>query len=171
VTVSPVIGPEVPRRSESPREQVRLAVSVTLAAAGAALAAYLAAAELGLVHRVWDPIFGSASAQRVLHSRLSQALPVPDAALGAAGYVVELALAAALLASARRLIARPWLGLAYGGLATLMAVAGLALVAVQAFIVGAFCSLCLASALLSCALALVAIPTAVASARAVLGRA
>lgn len=136
----------------------RLAAGAALAALGAAIAAYLASDELGAVGRVWDPIFGSASSQAVLHSSLSRALPVPDAALGAASYALELALALALLALIRR-GQHPWLDVAYGALALAMAVAGAALVAIQALWVRSFCALCLLSAAISWTVAALAFPT------------
>jgi uncharacterized membrane protein len=143
------------REEESPR---RLAAAAALAAVGAVVAGYLAAAQIGIIARVWDPVFGSASSHAVLHSRLSRALPVSDAALGAAGYLGELALALALIVE-RRGGARYWLGVAYGALAMAMALAGVGLVAIQAIFVRSFCSLCLLSAVISWAIAVLAFPS------------
>jgi uncharacterized membrane protein len=134
-----------------------LLIAVGLAAVGAAVAVYLAADQVGAIARAWDPIFGSASSQRVLHSWLSRSLPLPDAALGAAGYVGELVLIVALLLGARG-GRHPWLGLAYGALAMSMAVVGVALVAIQALSLGTFCSLCLVSAAVSWVIAALAFP-------------
>jgi len=143
------------REEESPH---RLAAAAVLAAAGAVVAGYLAAAQIGVIARVWDPVFGSASSHAVLHSRFSRALPVSDAALGAAGYLGELALALALIGD-RRGTARYWLGVVYGALATAMALAGVGLVAIQAILVRSFCSLCLLSAVISWAIAVLAYPS------------
>jgi uncharacterized membrane protein len=143
------------REEESPR---RLAAAAVLAAMGAVVAGYLAAAQIGVIARVWDPVFGSASSHAVLHSPLSRALPVSDAALGAAGYLGELALALALIVE-RRGSARYWLGVVYGALAMAMALAGAALVAIQAIFVHSFCSLCLLSAVISWAIAGLALPS------------
>ena len=144
--------------------------AAVLAAVGAAIAAYLAADQIGLVTRVWDPLFGNASSQAVLHSSLSRALPVPDAAVGAASYVLELALALALVIEARR-AEHPWLSLAYGALALAMALSGAALVAIQAISVRSFCSLCVLSAAISWTVAALAFPTLVAGIGAVAGNA
>ena len=61
---------------------------VILALIGLGVSLALAAFQLGIVNGVWDPIFGN-GAQRVLTSPISRALPVPDAVIGAAAYVVE----------------------------------------------------------------------------------
>ena len=104
--------------------RARTGASALLAAAGLAVSAYLAAHQLGLVGRVWDPVFGAASSAAVLGSALSGALPAPDALLGAAAYAAEVVLAVAVLAGA----GRPAV-LAYGALAAGMGLVGLGLVA------------------------------------------
>ncbi len=152
-------------RRQGQESSGRLIVAAVLAGIGAAVAAYLAADQVGALERVWDPVFGSASSQSVLHSWLSRALPLPDAALGAAGYLLELALVVALLILGFR-PGQFWLGLVYGALAVAMAVTGLVLVGIQAISVRAFCSLCLVSAAISWAIAGLAYPTLAAALRA-----
>jgi uncharacterized membrane protein len=159
-------GPPL-HRERAPREGLRLVASAGLAAAGALLASYLAAAQIGLVAGVWDPIFGGGSSQAVLHSWFSRALPIPDAALGAGGYLVELGLALGLFMRAGRGQAAPWLALGYGAVVAAMAVAGAALIAIQAVLLRAFCSLCLLSAAISWIIAALAYPTVAAGAHAV----
>jgi hypothetical protein len=56
--------------------------------AGFAIAAYLTLFQLGVLHMVWEPFFGDGS-RTVLTSRISRLLPVPDAALAAAGYLLD----------------------------------------------------------------------------------
>lgn len=135
-------------RDDPSRWRARLPLAA-LAAGGVIVSAYLACVQLGIVSAAWDPLFGSASSARVLHSALSRALPVPDAALGAVGYAVELALE--LSGGAHRWRTHPWLVLAFGAVAAAMGLVGAALVVVQAAIVRAGCTLCLASAFLSMA--------------------
>jgi len=60
---------------------------LVLALTGFAVAGYLALDQLGVVV-VWEPFFGQGT-QAVLHSSLSQSLPVPDAAVGALAYLGE----------------------------------------------------------------------------------
>ena len=122
------------------------------AGAGLAISAYLAAVQLGVAGAPWDPLFGSASSARVLHSSLARALPIPDAALGAAGYAAELA--ADLAGGRERWRTHPWVVLAFGATVAALAVVGAALIVVQAAVVRAGCTLCLCSALLSIGVAI-----------------
>ncbi|MFF5229305.1 vitamin K epoxide reductase family protein [Dactylosporangium sp. NPDC000521] len=123
----------------------RVAVAV-LACAGLLISLRLAFFQYGLVPAVWEPWFGDGSV-RVLESGFSRALPVHDAALGAAAYLVEFVLE--LSGGTTRWWRRPWLVVLLGLVAGGMAVAALFLVALQAFVIGAFCTLCLVSAAIS----------------------
>jgi uncharacterized membrane protein len=123
----------------------RLAVAV-LAFAGLVVSLELAFFQYGLVPAAWDPFFGDGSA-KVLDSAFSKALPVRDAALGAVAYLAELVLE--LSGGISRWRRRPWLVLLIGLLAAAMAATALGLIALQAFVVGAFCTLCLVSAAIS----------------------
>ncbi len=123
---------------------------VALALVGFAISAYLAAFELGLVADPWDPFFGDGS-RRVLTSAIAGSLPVPDAAVGAVAYLVDGFLGVVLLARPRgRLVVASALAL----IASAGAVVALGLVVIQTTVVHAFCTLCLASAAVSVALAL-----------------
>src|SRR5690242_1352099 len=63
---------------------------VGLALVGFGIAAYLALYQLGVVARVWEPFFGAGS-HTILTSGVSRLLPIPDAALGALGYLLDAA--------------------------------------------------------------------------------
>ena len=143
-------------RGGDPSAWSRRLPAAALAGCGLAIATYLMLFQLGAIAAVWEPLTGDGS-RRVLTSALADALPVPDAALGAAAYAVEAAL---LLAGggALRWSRHPRLVLALGIVATGVASGGVALLAVQAFIVEAFCTLCLVSAAISCALFVLAVP-------------
>jgi uncharacterized membrane protein len=108
--------------------------------------------QLGVLGAPWEPFFGSGT-ERVLHSSFSRALPVPDALLGAFAYAVE----GVLLLICSRSRSRGW-QLAYGTSAIGMALVGGALVAMQAAVVHAWCTLCLASAALSFGVFVLALP-------------
>ena len=104
----------------------RFGLLLLLSLAGAAIAAYLALFELGLVTTVWDPLFAGGSEQ-VLRWSATVALPVPDAVLGFLAYGTE-----AVLLVGARLADRPvsrWLTVALGVVATLMALTSVGLVA------------------------------------------
>jgi uncharacterized membrane protein len=124
-------------------------VAVMLAITGAAVAAYLTLIQTRVVEPGWDPIFGHGT-EDVLHSRFSRALPFPDAALGLVAYAVEAVLG--LTARNGRWSRRPVLPLAFDLVGLGLAAAALALVTLQATVVGSWCTLCLCSAALSLAI-------------------
>ena len=134
--------------------------AAALGAAGFVIAGYLALFQLGSVTSVWDPVFGDGSVQ-VLRSPLASALPVPDAALGAVGYLLEAVL---LLAGGRaRWRDRPWLVIVGALLVAAMAAGGVVLVVVQVAVLGTGCTLCLVSATISLVIAALAMPEAAAT--------
>lgn len=134
--------------------------AVALAVIGAAISAHLAAYQLDWIASVWDPIFGLRSSAAVLHSGFSEALPVPDGAVGVVAYVVEAVLATIVSIQRRRR-----LRVLYGLLVAGTALAGLGLVVLQVTVIGHLCVLCMASAATSWAIAAVALPDAVHDAR------
>ena len=115
---------------------------VWLAAAGCAVASYLTLYQLGLITTVWEPFFGDGS-RVILHSSLARSLPVPDASLGALGYLAE------VLCVIARSPRRIWMNRGYYALVAVFTVASVVLVALQWGYFHAWCTLCLTSALLS----------------------
>lgn len=134
--------------------------ALLLAAGGLGVSAYLTLYQAGALRTVWDPVFGAGSA-RVLRSAFSRSLPVPDASLGAAGYLADLVLGAA--GGSRRWRRVPWLVLLFGVIVTGMAATGLALLTLQALVVRSWCLLCITSALISIAILLLSLPEIAAS--------
>lgn len=110
----------------------RIAVAL-LAAAALGLSSYLALYQLRIIGGVWDPAGGSL--------RVLDWAGIPDAALGAVAYAVEIILA--LVARSR------WPLIVYGLWSASLAFAGAVLVAVQMFVIHAICVLCCCSAALS----------------------
>lgn len=152
--------------SAAPRRRTALAA---LALTGLLCASYLAAYQLGVTGAVWDPVFDGGSV-RVLDSAVSRAIRrvarVPDGALGVLAYAVDLALA--LLATPRRSARHPWLVVALGANSAGLAAAALLLIALQAFVVHAWCFLCLVSAGASLTIGALAIPEVPAAIRSAL---
>ncbi len=134
----------------------RSALLVALAVAGLVVSGYLAAFQLGVIGSVWDPLFAGDS-ERVLTSSLSQALPIPDAALGFLTYAIEATLSAVI---ALRPAVPHTLRLALAGVASLGGLTAIGLMAFQVAVVHALCTLCVVSAVLSIALAVGAIAAA-----------
>jgi hypothetical protein len=130
----------------SPRQRLPL---VALSLVGFGVASYLAAFQLGLVAAPWDPIFGDGT-RRVLTSSLSRSFPVPDAAVGAFGYLLDAA--AGMIGGRDRWRSMPWIVLVFGFAVGPLGAAGLLLVMAQPLLVGSWCFLCLVSAAISVAL-------------------
>jgi uncharacterized membrane protein len=145
-----------PQEQPAPRSpsswQARLPV-VTLAIAGLCTAAYLAAYQFGIVHQIWEPFFGDGS-EKVLHSFVSSALPIPDAMVGALGYAAEIA--AGSIGGTTRYRDQRWIVFIYGAIVLGLALGAIALTCVQLFLLHAACTLCLCSAAISLGVATLA---------------
>lgn len=135
---------------------------VLLSLAGFAIAMTLTLFQADVLDSVWEPFFGDGSRQ-VLTSSVAQAIPIPDASLGAAAYLIEAVLE--LLGGPRRWHDHPWLVVLPGLVAAGLAVAAIGLIAAQIFIVKAFCTLCLGSAAVSLLVAALVAPEASAAVR------
>lgn len=119
---------------------------VGAAVVGLAIAVYLTLFQLKVVGTVWEPFFGDGS-RRVLTSKVSTLLPVPDALLGALGYLADAATGA--IGGTARWKTMPWIVIIFGLAVGPLGVVSIALVVSQPLIVGAWCTLCLASAVVS----------------------
>lgn len=118
---------------------------VCLAVVGLLISLDLGAFQLGLAGPPWEPLFGDGS-RRVLTSDLSRLLPIPDAAAGAGAYFAEALLGAALLLRPFGILAAAY---TLTAIASIGAAVGAALVGYQLLVVGAACTLCIASAVVS----------------------
>lgn len=121
---------------------------------GFAVATDLTLVQLGVL-AAWDPLFGDGT-HNVLFSGLARSLPIPDASLGALAYALEALLV--LPGGADRWRTAPWWPAALGVLTLAMAAGGVVLVLAQAFLIHAFCTLCLTSAAVSWAAAVLDFP-------------
>jgi uncharacterized membrane protein len=134
---------------------------IVLSLGGFVVASILTLFQLGVLSSVWEPFFGDGSRQ-VLTSSLSAALPVPDAALGAAAYLTEAVLET--VGGRQRWHESPWVVVAAGIVAAGLGIAALGLIAAQVFLVGNFCTLCLTSAAISLLVVALVAPEALAAA-------
>ncbi|MBW3591890.1 MAG: vitamin K epoxide reductase family protein [Actinobacteria bacterium] len=122
---------------------------VALALVGTAIATYLSLFQLGIVSTVWEPFFGGGS-RTILESKVSYILPVPDAVLGALSYLLDAVTGVA--GSRQRWWTRPWLVIVFGVAVGPLGVISVILVILQPVLFNAFCTLCLASAVVSVAM-------------------
>lgn len=117
-----------------------------LALAGFGIATYLALYQYGVVEDVWEPFFGDGS-RTVLDSRLSRVLPVSDAALGAASYLLDAV--AGVIGGVSRWARMPWIVILFGLAVGPLGAVSILLVIAQPVLYGAYCTLCLVSAVIS----------------------
>jgi len=122
---------------------------VGLALIGAGIATYLALYQVGWIRTAWEPFFGDGS-RRVLGSSVSRVLPMPDAALGAFGYLADAV--AGVIGGRARWRTLPWIVILFGLAVGPLGAVSILLVILQPVWVGAWCTLCLASALVSLAM-------------------
>ena len=84
---------------------------IVLAVIGFFIASYLALYQLKVFDTVWEPFFGNGSA-KILNSPISHALPIPDGALGALGYLADAVGGA--VGGRRRWKTMPWIVVFFG---------------------------------------------------------
>ncbi len=132
--------------SRNPSDWRERAPLVIVALVGVAVAGYLSAFQMHWIGSVWEPFFGRGS-HKILTSSVSTILPLPDAALGALGYLADAV--AGVVGGRERWRTMPWIVIIFGiGVGPLGAVS-VALVILQPVAFDAFCTLCLFSAVIS----------------------
>lgn len=119
---------------------------VGLALFGFAIATYLALYQWGLFATVWEPFFGDGTLT-ILNSRISHILPIPDAALGAFGYILDAAMG--VVGGRARWRTMPWIVIVFGLAVGPFGIVSVMLVIFQPVLFDAWCTLCLASAFIS----------------------
>jgi len=122
---------------------------VILAVVGLGIATYLSLYQLGVFSTVWEPFFGNGS-KKILNSSISRVLPIPDAALGAIGYLVDAV--TGIIGGTRRWRTMPWVVVVFGLAVGPLGFISLMLVVFQPVLLDAWCTLCLASAVVSVAM-------------------
>lgn len=122
---------------------------VGLALVGFLIAGYLALYQWGIFSGVWEPFFGDGS-RVILNSSISRILPIPDAALGALGYLADAVTGA--IGRRGRWRTMPWIVILFGLAVGPLGAVSILLVILQPVLFGEFCTLCLASAAISVAM-------------------
>lgn len=129
---------------------------VGLALIGLGIAIYLSLYQWGVIDRIWDPFFGEpnfggGSREILRESEVSthtmRYLGVPDAFLGALAYFVDAV--AGIIGSTKRWKTMPWIVIVFGLAVGPLGFVSIMLVVFQPVLYDAFCTLCLASAVVS----------------------
>lgn len=114
------------------------------------ISVYLALYQWRLIDTVWDPIFGDGT-RTVLDSETSEQMRrwmlIPDAALGAIAYLGDAIYG--LAGTTRRWQYRPWMVVLFGLDVIPLGIVSVILVVLQGTVVGAWCFLCLVTAVIS----------------------
>jgi hypothetical protein len=127
---------------ENPTRWSRRTLIICLALVGLCLSAYLTLYQINVLSGVWDPFFRSKAVLGYLG--------IPDAAFGVLAYGTEIVLS--LIGGRQKWRTMPWTVLAFGVVILVGALVSVLLVLMQALLVKAWCTLCLASAAISIAI-------------------
>jgi uncharacterized membrane protein len=119
---------------------------IVLAIIGFFVATYLSLYQFQVLSTVWEPFFGEGSIT-ILNSPISHALPIPDAALGALGYLADAVGGA--IGGTRRWKTMPWMVVFFGLAVGPLGLVSVMLVVFQPVLFDAWCTLCLFTAFIS----------------------
>lgn len=119
---------------------------VGIAMIGFFIALYMGLYQLNVFSTVWEPFFGNGS-KKILNSHISKVLPVPDAILGAFGYLLDAVTGA--IGGTKRWKTMPWIVIVFGLAIGPLGMISLLLVMFQPVLLNAWCTLCLTSAVIS----------------------
>jgi nucleoside-diphosphate-sugar epimerase len=171
VGTQPEIGPDIlarrrapeipPGWSFNPSSWTQRIPIIALAVVGLLFSRYLAAYQMGHVDNVWEPFFaGNATdpqngTEEIITSSVSQAWPVPDAALGAYTYALEIL--TGIVGSRARWRTMPWLVLLFGLMIVPLGIVSISFIIIQPIVIGTWSTL----ALIGAAAMLIQIPYSV----------
>lgn len=119
---------------------------IILAVVGFGIASYLSLYQFRIITSVWEPFFGNGSV-KILNSPVSHMLPIPDAALGALGYLADAVGGA--VGGRRRWKTMPWIVVFFGIAVGPLGLISVMLVVFQPVLFDAWCTLCLVTAAIS----------------------
>jgi hypothetical protein len=133
---------------------------IALALIGLYVSRYLAAYQLGHIDSVWEPFFAGSpddprnGTEEIITSSVSEAWPVPDAAVG--GYTYLLEIVTGVIGSEKRWRTMPWLVILFGLMIAPLGVVSISFIIIQPIVIGTWSTL----ALIGAAAVLIQIPYA-----------
>lgn len=144
-------GPESPPDwTYNPSDWTQRIPIILLALAGLQVSRYLAAYQLGHVDGVWEPFFAGSLAdpqngtEEIITSHVSDAWPVPDAAVG--GYTYALEILTGIIGSRARWRTMPWLVLLFGLMIAPLGITSIFFIIIQPIVIGTWSTLTLIAA-------------------------
>ena len=123
---------------------------VALALVGLYVSRYLAGYQMGHIDSVWEPFFmgdpndPKNGTEEIITSSVSEAWPVPDAALG--GYTYMLEILTGIVGSRARWRTMPWLVLLFGLMVVPLGIVSITFVIIQPIVIGTWSTLALIGA-------------------------
>jgi len=132
--------------SSNPSSWSKRKFLLILAVVGFLIALYLGLYQLHVFQKVWEPFFGNGT-NAVVKSSFSRSLPIPDGLIGAFGYLCDIILVS--IGDDVRWKTKPWIVILYSILIGMMGLVSILLIILQPLVLHTWCTLCLASAVLS----------------------
>ena len=137
-------GPETPPGwSYNPSSWLQRTPIIALGWIGFLGSQYMASYQLGYIPHAWDPFFGKGT-ENVLNSEVSKMWPISDAGLGATVYILEALMG--YMGGSDRWRTMPWMVALFGILVIPLGATSIILIILQPVAVGAWCSMCLFTA-------------------------
>lgn len=121
-----------------------------LAAVAMIISVYLGYFQWGLIDSVWDPFFGEQTIMVIdsdVSHKMYKYIGVPDAILGAYAYLGDAIFGIA--GGVRRWQYKPWIVILFGIDVIPLGIVSIILVCIQGLVLGAWCTLCLVTAVIS----------------------
>lgn len=144
-------APEVPPGwSFNPSAWTQRIPIIALAVVGLLFSRYLAAYQMEQIDGVWEPFFAGSLAdpqngtEEIITSSVSEAWPVPDAAVGAYTYMVEIL--TGIVGSRARWRTMPWLVLLFGLMIVPLGIVSITFIIIQPIVIGTWSTLALVGA-------------------------
>jgi hypothetical protein len=138
------MGGDVPTGwSYNPSSWPQRSIMIGLAFLGWLASRYLGAFQLGYIDYAWDPFFDNGT-MTVLNSDMSHSFPISDAALGTFAYTLEFLMG--FMGGTSRWRTMPWMVTLFGILVIPLGFVSIFLIVSQPLSVGAWCAICLFSA-------------------------
>jgi uncharacterized membrane protein len=120
-----------------------------LAFIGFGIATWLTLFQTSVLKTIWEPLFGNGSSL-ILKSSVSYILPVPDAALGAMGYLADAVFG--LIGGRDRWRSMPWVVVVFAIAVIPFGLTSIILFLLQPLLYDSWCTLCLISVAISLAM-------------------
>jgi len=144
-------GPEYPAGwNYNPSTWSQRLPIIAFALLGLIISRWLAAYQLDQIPGVWEPFFQGSpddprnGTEEIITSSISRAFPVPDAALGAYVYAIEIV--TGIIGSRERWRTMPWLVILFGILIVPLGIVSISFIIIQPILIGTWSTLTLIAA-------------------------